>query len=226
MVASMAVATGCKKQAKKDSPGGDSSPPPVQSGDGWGGGKGTAASVPPAGWCEARDPVGGYRVYIPGGAPQPSVFKNVKDEGLNPTGRYAGLPSSTVNAKITTFSIFPPPGVKLGNTEEELFAELKAYNSTMETFWVILEKSSLTLGGKPAIKVVLKKKPWEPLKTTPDDDPEFVKAQNERDKKDQAMRRVLYLTNTATRMILITVETPDEPDPAMLKILTDSFAFL
>ena len=69
--------------------------------------------------------------------------------------------------------------------------------------------------GSPALKVVLKPKPWDRPKPPFPIDPERAKEEEEREKKKEAVRTVVYVTTTATRVIIINVRVPGEPDPAL-----------
>ncbi len=226
--AAAAVAVGCKKEAKKE-PSGDSAPPPVNPGGGSGGGGKGASSGPPAGWCEARDVIGGYRVFLPGDKAAAPDFSKAGGKEHLPTGCYAGIRNPNINAEVRTFSLLPPAGVKLGTTPDELFAGLQSFIRNIDQFHDVLEKAPVTLGVKPALKIVLKKKPSNRPKMNIGDDSFMAKMEAEtaeREQKEQAKRQVFYVTNTGTRIIIVEVNTPGEPDPAILKTVTDSFAFL
>ncbi|HSQ56173.1 MAG TPA: hypothetical protein VLM40_10570 [Gemmata sp.] len=218
---------GCKKQAKK--PAGGDTPPPVHPDAGGDGGSKPVSSTPPAGWCEARDAVGGYRVFMPGDRPVSPDFSKAGGQEAQHTGCYAGMPNRSIPAEVHTFSLLPTIGFKLGTAPEELFAALKVFNRVIDSHHDVLEKTPAMLGGKPALKVVLKKKSTRPPDEGFGNDPGFDKFRNERieqDKKEQAKRQIFYLTNSNTRLIILQIDTPGEPDPAIIKTVTESFRFL
>jgi len=232
LVAFLAV-LGCKKNVKKD--GGDSIPPPVdKSGSGSSGGdprsKGQAGgNDAPPGWCEARDAAGGYRVFMPGDKAVTPDFSKAGGQENRPTGCYAAIRNPNINAEVHTFSLLPSGAVKLGTAPDELFAGLKSFNQAIDSHHDVLEKTPTTLDGKSALKVVLKKKPSSRPKSDFGNDPFLAKIEVEqaaREKQEQAKRQVFYITNTRSRIIIIQVDTPGEPEPAVLKTITDSFAFL
>jgi hypothetical protein len=226
----VALAAGCKKDKKSGST--DNSPAPVNPGNPGGGKNGQGretASAPPAGWCEARDAVGGYRVFMPGERPVTPDFSKAGGKEGQGTGCYAGIPNRAIPAEVHTFSILPAVGFKLGTAPDELFAALKVFNRVIDSHHNVLEKAPTTLGGKPALKVVLQKKPFDRPKSPIDEDPAFAKMRADeaaREKAEQAKRQVYYLTNTNTRLIIIQVDTPADPEPAVLNTITDSFKFL
>jgi len=118
---------------------------------------------------------------------------------------------------------------QLGTAPDELFAGLKSFNQAIDSHHDVLEKTPTTLDGKSALKVVLKKKPSSRPKSDFGNDPFLAKIEVEqaaREKQEQAKRQVFYITNTRSRIIIIQVDTPGEPEPAVLKTITDSFAFL
>jgi len=226
----VALASGCKKD-KKAAPT-DNSPPSVNPGGTSGGKNGQGretASGPPAGWCEARDAVGGYRVFMPGDRPVTPDFSRAGGQENRPTGCYASMPSRSIKAEVHTFSLLPSRELKLGTAPDELFAALRGFMPVLDSNHDVLKKEPTTLDGKPALKVVLKKKPFSRPKSPIDDDPAFAKMRADeaaREKAEQAKRQVFYITNTSTRVIIVQVDTPDEPEPAVLKTITDSFKFL
>lgn len=220
------LAFGCKKN--KPDPAPDSNPNAPAGAPGPAGASTPTASAPPAGWSEARDPVGGFRVFLPGRVSQVDYSKTIDKLPLKPTTFHGSFADPNTDTKTTAQSILPHAGVKLGNGPDELFAAFSAYKKGYEHFHLPAEKTPITLGGKPALKVVLKPLPRKEPKP-PFDDPEIVKAWQERvneDNKRVARRDVYFVTATATRFIFIEIKAPAEPDPAFLKTIADSFAFL
>ena len=224
-------AFGCKKN--KPAPSDDSNPNTnAQPGapDATPGAGNTPATNPaPAGWSEARDTVGGYRVFLPGRTSQVDYSKTIDKLPLKPTTFYGSFADPDAVIETRSHSILAAPtGLKLGNGPDELFAAFKLQHKSLETFYLPAEKTPITLGGKPALKVVLKpiprKEPQPPF-----NDPEILKAWQERvneDNKRAGRREVYFVTATGTRFIFIDVKAPSDPDPAFLKTITDSFAFL
>jgi len=217
------LASGCKKETKKDPPG-DSAPPPVTPSGGGGGGGSGGGGGPPAGWSEGRDPVAGYRLYMPGTTQfiQTPVYDQEKSVQASVVTHSVKNIEADPRARAISFP--PPAGFKPGTTPDDLFAALRVYNQIMDSHYEVLAKSPATLGGKPALKVVLKSKFLGSTRLP--DDPEFAREELERRKKHDAKRTTYFVTTTGTRIIVLQVETADEPDPAFLKTLTESFAFL
>ena len=232
--AATVIGVGCKKKEAKNEPSGTSEPPPVVNPGGGGGGggggtKGAILSVPPAGWCEVRDVIGGLRVFLPGDKPVVPDPARLGSKGNLATGCYATIKNPNINAEVKTFSIPHQAGAKVGSAPDELFTGLRLVSGSVDQLHDVLEKTPVTLGGKPALKIVLKRKASNRPKMNVGNDPFFAKMEAEfaeREKKEQAMRQVFYITNTGTRIIIIQVDTPGEPEPAVVKTVIDSFAFL
>lgn len=180
----------------------------------------------PPGSSAARDTVGGYLIYLPGMA-VPIDFSTAADPELQPTGYLSPAPDGA--AKIRTVSILPPAGVKLGTAPEELLAALKAYNRAIDTDYLPPETTPITLGGKPALKVVLTPKPREVPKPPAGSSPEVLKAWEAdaaRAKTDAGRREAFLVTATATRLVFIEVKSAGGPPEGLLKTLMESFTFL
>lgn len=215
-----AVAVGCKKKAPAPAPNPPPGAPPVTPQPG---APDPKPSGPPAGWTEARDDIGGYRLLMPGQVIRVDLSKG-PDAAFQPTGYTQ--PSAEGRPRVSTYSRLPSADMKLGHTADELFAAMRAQDPNFEKTTDLLERATVQLGGKPALKLVLKKKPSPPPpKTDIEPDEFFEKMRIEREQKEQAVRRVLYVTCTATRYIHVNVYFPGEPDPALLKGVVESFAF-
>jgi hypothetical protein len=228
VLVAVVLAFGCKKKKPTDT-GGDSNPnaPNVTIGGG-GGGNVPGAGDAPAGWSEARDTVGGYRVFLPGKTSKVD-HTHTKTPELQPTTFYGSFadPNAVIQPKSHSF-LAAPTGLKPGNSPDELLAAFKSRHRSIETFYLPPETTPITLGGKPALKIVLKPIPRKVPKP-PFDDPEILKTwqeQVDQASKDAGRREVYFVTATPTRFIFIEVKAPSEPDPAFLKTITDSFAFL
>lgn len=219
-----ALALGCKKNKPTDT-GGDSGPnaPNVPIG---GGGNLPGASGPPAGWSEARDPVGGFKLYVFGRVQMLDAAKAKPEyQALQMSRMTNNLRSEDTAAKVYAYSFVPPAGFKLGSAPEELYAGLLVFRKDLEKFEVVLSKEPIQLGGRPALKVVTKGRDLTAGVKSPleSETPDWVK---ESRKKQDAERTTYFVTATATRVILVSAKTAGDPDPAEFKILTDSFAFL
>ena len=182
--------------------------------------------IQPPGSSTARDTVGGYMIYLPGMA-VPIDPSTAADPELQPTGFLSPAPDGAT--QIRTVSILPPAGVKLGTAPEELLAALKAYHRATDTDYLPPETNPITLGGKPALKVVLTPKPRAVPKPPADSSPEVLKAWEAdaaRAKKDAGRREAFLVTATATRFVFIEVKSAGGPSEGLLKTLTESFTFL
>jgi hypothetical protein len=127
-------------------------------------------------------------------------------------------------AQVTTHSLVPPADFKMGSSPDELYAALLLHQKGLMTFQDVLLKESVKLGGRPGLKVVTKANNFSPPPKL--DDPETMQRLEEGYKKDIARRRTYFVTTTATRVIVILAQTEGDPEPAELKTITDSFAFL
>lgn len=225
-----ALAVGCKKKpATDDAPAPDTPPPGARPGMPTPGGPGTPGTPPKgddaAAWSEIKDTVGGFRVSVPGfnhalnmtNAPdekkkrQMVMFQN--DGGPN---RNRPL--------VTTYSFVPLPPTKIGSSPDDLYAGLLAHRDGVMTFHDVLTKESIKLGGKPGLRVMTKANNFRPpLKS---DDPEHAARLEEGYKRDIARRWTYLVSNTATRVIVVMVQSEGDPNPADLKTIIDSFAFL
>lgn len=212
---------------------GDGKPTIVRPGEG-GGLLGTAA---PAGWSEVRDAEGGYRVYMPGTASKINFSHVAAANAAQGTTGLSGytcvVPLSDprtgppLTVQIRVISLTPSPDKIPGTSAEQLYEAVKGRHPVMETFEDVLEKRPVTLGGKPGLLVVTKKKA---RRTGVADDPNVPDwaRQQERDHeaKEAAARKLHYVTTDGKRVVFVEVEAPADPDPAMLKTLTESFQFV
>lgn len=224
----MALTVGCKKKQPDPAPDSDTPAPgvvPVAPGASAPSRATAPANGPPDGWSEVRDPIGGFRVYVPGpsravnmtGAP--AEYQQVQmvmyQNSIGPKGK---------GSMVTTYSLVPLAGFKIGSSQDELFAGLLQHQKGMLTFNEVVSKEPVTLGGRPGLKAVVKEKVGTPPKFP--DDPEAEQRIAEGYKKNAARRRVYFVTTTATRVIVIMVQSEGEPNPAELKTVAESFAFL
>ena len=225
LVLAAVLAAGCKKDTKKDAPAGDNpAPGPTGGTDNRGsGGPGGGASVP-AGWAEARDPAGGYKILLPGVTQYIETPIYAQEKNVKATVVTHHIKNIDADPIIRGVAFPPPAGTKFGTTPDDLFAALRVYNRVIDTHHEVVSTTPTTLGGKPALQVVLKNK-FLGSERLPDD-PEFAKEEMERRRKEAAKRTTYYVTTTPTRIIVIEVKTPADPDPALLKTLTESFAFV
>ena len=210
---------GCKK--KKPDPANDDNPSGAP-----GSGNAPGASAPPAGWSEARDTVGGFKLYVFGRVQMLDAAKAKPEyQALQMSRMTNNLRSEDTAAKVYTFSFVPPSGSKFGTAPEELYAGLFVFRKDLEKFEVVLAKEPMKLGGRPALKVVTKGRDLTAGVKSPleSETPDWVK---ESRKKQDAERTTYFITATATRVIIVQAQTAGEPDPAEFKILTESFAFL
>jgi hypothetical protein len=225
LVLAAALAAGCKKDTKKNAPAADNpAPGPTGDADGKGNGGPGGGSNVPAGWAEARDPVGGYMILLPGVTQYIETPVYAQEKNVKATVVTHHVKNPDTDPVVRGVAFPPPAGSKFGTTPDDLFAALGVYNRVIDTHHEVLSKTPMTLGGKPALRVVLKNK-FLGSERLPDD-PEFAKEEVERRRKEAAKRTTYYVTTTPTRVIVIEVKTPADPDPALLKTLTDSFAFL
>ena len=217
-----AVALGCKKEAKKNI-NNDSDPAAVVPGQGTGDPGRTGG--PPAGWAEARDTVGGFRLFMPGRIQMLEAAKAKPEyQALQISRMTNNLRSEDTAAKLYTASFVPPAGAKFGSSPAELLAGLLLYRKGLETFEVVLSKEPVKLGGRAGLKVVTMERDLTAGVKRPEgmEPPDWVLES----KKKEAARRTTYLVTTnGPRVIVIQSQTEGDPDPAELKTIIDSFAF-
>ena len=217
-------AVGCKKEQKKD-PAPDSVPAP---GNNSGGGTppvGSGTPAAPAGWQEGRDTVGGYKMLLPG----PVIYHentahmtNVGQE-LKATLLTHATQNPEKETTVRGVSSLLAAGEKLGSTPDEYYATFLAGRATLLTYNEVLVKSVVTLGGRPAVKLVVKAKATDqPLPA----DPEFRKDEIERRKQKDAKRTTYFLTANNNRIVQVQINTLGEPDAALLNTIIESFRFL
>ncbi len=220
------LALGCKKTKPGDAGGDSNTNTPAATGTPGGGGAAPGASGPPAGWAEARDPVGGFKMYMFGRIQMLDPAKaGPEQQALQMSRMTNNLRSEDTAAKVYAFSLVPPAGFKFGAAPDELYAGLLLYRKDLEKFQVVLSKEPVQLGGRAALKVLTKPRNLAEGASLPSD-PEAAKWVLESRKKDAAQRTTYFITTTATRVIIVQAQTAGDPDPAEFKILTDSFAFL
>ena len=236
-ILALVAVVGCKKKAKNDPPP-DGNPQLIDplagggeaggaGGGGAGVGKGGGPKPPaaPAGWHEARDTVAGFRLLVPN---KPVIHMNYKGsqnlEKLQATSCSHFTKGKDVEPFVRTITFVPPAGFKMGTTSDELLAAFNIVHPNFEKFYTLLEKSPVTLGGKPALKFVTR-----PIDITAGaklpDDPQFAKDILERRKKQQAERTTYFVTVHGPRVVYLSISSPGDLDPAFLKTVTDSFAF-
>ena len=221
------VAVGCKKSKPTDA-GGDTNTPAGAPGAGTGpaGGGTPAAGSPPARWSEARDPVGGFKVYVFGtNRPLDMTTAPAEKKQLQMTMMINHFGPKDKAASVTTYSLVPPAGFTIGSSPDELYAGLLLHQKGLMTFQDVLSKESVTLGGRPGLRVLTKANNYSPPRKVPDN-PKFEQQMADDYKKDIARRTTYLVTTTATRVIVIMAQTEGDPDPAELKTMADSFAFL
>lgn len=229
------LALGCKKNKPADSGGDSNTNTPAATGTP-GGGAGAAGATDAtdntkntAGvqtkWSEVRDTVGGFRVLVPGTnrALNMATAPEEKKKRQMIMFQNAVGPNSK-SAQVTTHSFVPLAGTKIGSSPDELYAGLLAHRDGVMTFHDLLVKESLTLGGRPALRVMTKANNFSPPPKI--GDAETQQRLEEGYKKDIARRWTYLVTTTATRVIVILIQTEGDPDPAELKAIADSFAFL
>lgn len=220
------VAVGCKKSKPTDA-GGDTDTPAGTPGGGPGpaGGGAPGAGGPPARWSEARDTVGGFKVYVFGtNRALDMTTAPAEKKQLQMTMMINHFGPKDKAAAIMTYSLVPPAGFKIGSSPDELYAALLLHQKGLMTFQDVLSKESVKLGGQPGLKVMTKASNLSP--PTLLNDPAAAQLITEGYKKDVARRRTYFVTATATRVIVIMAQTEGDPDPAELKTLADSFSFL
>ena len=222
------LAAGCKK--KKPDPAADDAPntpagTPGPAGGAAAGGGAQPAGGPPAGWSEARDTIGGFRLFVPGQSRVLNMTGAPADKKrLQMTMISAGTVLDAKVPMVQTHSLVPV-GVKIGSSPDELYAGLLQLHQGVMTFQDVLAKESITLGGRPGLRVLTRANNYSPPPKVPDN-PEFEKQMAEGYKKDIARRTTYLVTTTATRVIVILVQSEGDPNPADLKAMIDSFAFL
>ncbi len=210
-------AVGCKKAKPADT--GDSNPNTPTGTPGPAGG-------PPAGWSEARDTIGGFRLFVPGRSRVLDMTGAPADKKrLQMTMISAGSVLDPKMPMVQTHSLVPVDGLKIGSSPDELYAGLLQLHQGVMTFQDVLAKESITLGGRPGLRVLTKANNYSPPPKVPDN-PEFEKQMAEGYKKDIARRTTYLVTTTATRVIVILVQSEGDPNPADLKTMIDSFSFL
>ena len=119
----------------------------------------------------------------------------------------------------------PPAGVPLGSSPDELYAGVLNHEKGVMTFRDVVTKEPIKLGGRAGLRVVSKANNLSPPPKFPDS-PETEQRLLEGYKKDVARRQTHLVTTTATRFIVIMIQTEGDPDPAETKTIIDSFAFL
>jgi hypothetical protein len=228
LLIALIAAVGCKKNTKKDAGEGNNSPP-ANPGNPFIPGAGVdligRTGGPPAGWAEARDPVGGFRMFLPGSIQMLDAAKaSPEEQKLQMSRMTNNLRSEDTAAKVYASSIVPPAGVKIGTSPDELFAGLKLVRRDLEGFHVVLSKEPVKLGGRAALKVVTKGRDLTAGVKRPEgmEPPDWVV---ESRKKDAARRTTFLVTTNGPRFIVIQSQTESDPDPAELKTMMDSFAF-
>jgi hypothetical protein len=224
------VALGCKKNTKKDG-GGDSTPPPVdKSGPGSSGGdprnKSQTSGSIPAGWEEARDTVAGFRLLMPGKTLFYPSYTGVPPQfqKLQVTSTSHGVKDIVNDVRVKTISFIPPAGVKLGTTPDELYAAFKYFHPNYESLHTILEKAPVTLGGRPALRLFTRPINLSAGTKLPED-PEFAKDEIERRKKRDAERVLYHVAVAGQRVIILSISSPGDSPPALVKTVTESFAY-
>jgi hypothetical protein len=224
----LVLLAGCKKNTKKNT-GDGTDPPPPNPGSPFNPGidlNTRTAGGPPAGWNEARDPVGGFRIYLPGSRIQmlDAAKASPEEQKLQMSRMTNNLRSEDKSAKVYAYSLVPPPGVKLGTSPDELFAGLKLARRDLEGFHVVVSKETIKLGGRSALKVVTKGRDLTAGVKRPEgmEPPDWVV---ESRKKDAARRTTFLVTTNGPRFIVIQSQTESDPDPAELKTMIDSFQF-
>jgi hypothetical protein len=227
LVLALALLAGCKKNSKKSTGDGTDRPPANPSSPFNPGVElnTRTGAGPPSGWAEARDPVGGFRIYLPGRIQMLDAAKaRPEEQKLQMSRMTNNLRSEDKSAKVYAYSLVPPPGVQLGTSPDELFAGLKLVRRDLERFHEVLSKEPMRLGGRSALKVVTKGRDLsEGVKRPPGmEPPDWV---IEGRKKDAARRMTFLVTTNGPRFIVIQSQTEGEPDPAELKTMIDSFQF-
>ncbi|VTR98930.1 unnamed protein product [Gemmata massiliana] len=217
------TAVGCKKKPKSEPAEPAPNPTPVTPSNS---GTGSPTGGVPAGWFEARDTTGGFRVLLPGTI-QTIDLSRAGGRELQPTA-FTHQVRDPNDPQVHTYSLLPPAGVPVSTKADDLFAGLKGFSRSLDTLYAVIERSPVTLGGRPALRVVLKKKPATPIPVPPKDNPALAQMRAEqeaRDCQEQAKRQVYYVTATGTRFVILHVATAGEPPQDLLKVLTDSFTF-
>ena len=223
-----ASAVGCKK--KKADPAGDeqSNAPPPGARPGMptpGAPSGLAKDDGAVAWSEVVDSIGGFRVSVPGTNRAQNMATAPEPLKKRQTIMYAhAVGSNTKAATLHTHSFVPLHGAKLGSSPDDLYAGLLAHQDGTLAFSDILSKDTITLGGKPGLKVVSKANNFSPPPKV--EDPEFAARLEAGYKKDIARRWTHLVTTTPTRVIVVMIQTEGDPDPAETKRIIDSFAFL
>ena len=221
------LVVGCKKT--KPAPA-DDAPTPAAGTPGPAGGAAAGgaqpAGGPPAGWSEARDTIGGFRLFVPGSSRVLDMTGAPEDKKrLQMTMISAGTVLDAKIPMVTTHSLVPVGGLKIGSSPDELYAGLLQLHQGVMTFKDVLSKESITLGGRPGLRVLTKANNYSPPRKVPDN-PKFEQQMADDYKKDIARRTTYLVTTTATRVIVILVQSEGDPNPADLKTMIDSFAFL
>jgi hypothetical protein len=219
------VAVGCKKDSKKDT-GGDANPPvnpaPGPLGDLRGK---TGGSDVPGGWAEARDPIGGYRLLMPGITKFHESFAgSTALQKMQATSCSHGVKGLDTDVRVRSVSFVPPVSFKMGTTPDELFAALKLARTNFETFHTVLEKTAVKLGGREAVKIVTKPVDLTAGAKLPDD-PRAGEERLQERKKLEAKRTTYYVTTAGARIVFLEIDSPTEPPPGLIKTVTESFAF-
>lgn len=164
-------------------------------------------------------------MLLPGGNPQfQTTPAYIQEKNVGAAVLTHSFKNPDTSPRVRGISFEAPTGFKLDTSPDNLFAALKLYNRVIDSHHVLLEKTPAKLGGKPALKVVLKPK-FLGSERLPED-PVFAKDEIERRKKDDAKRKTYYVTTTSSRIVVLEIETPTDPDPALLKTVTESFKFL
>lgn len=216
------LAAGCKKEQKKAPPP-DNAPPPITGEETGKPAVGSESSATP-GWFEGRDTVGGYKMLLPG---RP-LFREKAATNIDQEAQASVLSHATEGdpenaTTVQAASRLPTGASKLGTTPDELYANFAATRAGFLTFNEVVAKSPVTLGGRPAVKLVVKEKA-APIPLP--DDPELVRDELDRRKKKAAKRTTFLLTANKNRIITIQINTPGEPDPTFLNTVIGSFRFL
>jgi hypothetical protein len=233
LVLALALLAGCKKNAKKTASESTDSPPPNPGSPFNPGGvrvdpnSRTGGGDIPEGWAEARDTVAGFRLLMPG---RTLFYPNYKGAGpemqkMQATSTSHGMKGLPTDVKVRTLSYVPPAGFQLVANPEQLFAGFQIAHPKFETFYEILEKPMVQLGGKPALKLVVRGVDLIKGAKLPDD-PEMRRERLERMKQREEQRSVYFVVAHGARIFYLLIEFPGPIDDAFLKRVTDSFQYL
>jgi hypothetical protein len=197
----------------------------------------------PSGFSTVGDSDGGFRVYLPGQVRKNKVLKT----GLPPGWIRCDYSGSNGDIKVTADSIKPERNFDSGTSPEELYALfLKWYRPAdiaMEKDRIVT-KTPITLDGKPALEVRVRKMKEEivsqrdkdRLSGPPNAPPEIRKRIEESHRQliqagaalltGPNRRDVYYIATDGRRMVVIQLETRDEyPSDGILNTIRESFKF-